>query len=425
MKLNILLFANAFIPKVDGIVNRIKTFLDVIDKKYPNINVTIVTPNTLSYYKYKRFDIIHLPGELLPTMFGGNEQNDIYITSLFKLYNSYKMLYDICITSNIDVIHIYQGDGSVGCLTNIGEKLSIPVIISWHTNVFKYLECYGLNRGIINMYKKILYLEGFYNADNYMTVSESCKQELIQDLHINKDINVIPYFIDTTIFYPITNNNVVNKFTILFVGRITKEKNIDEIINVCKRLSFPVKVLVCGDGVYIDELKEKTIDMDFEFLGTIEREKLYIYYNLADVLLNPSITETLGLTTLEAMACKLLVVGRRATGTQDIITDKFSGFLYNTIEELQNTIEFVFKKNNKRTIDEIIENAYSFVIQFSEEKYVDYLLTQYNNSIAIKKNNNISTIVLNKIYMMFILFLNFCNFISNSVSNFLYNLNII
>jgi 1,2-diacylglycerol 3-alpha-glucosyltransferase len=408
MKLNILLFANAFIPKIDGIVYRIKSLLDIIDEKYPEINITILTPNPTSYSKYKRFNIIHLPGELLPSIFGGNDQSDIYITKISELYNSYKFVYDICVKNSIDLIHIFQGDSSIGCFTIIGEKLHIPVTISWHTNIFKYLECYGLNKLTIKLYKKVLYLQCFYNADNYITVSESCKQELIKDLHISKEINVMPYFIDKNTFYPIQKNYLINKFTILFVGRITKEKNIDEIVNIYKRLSFPVKVLICGDGVYIDELKEKTIDMDFEFLGSIERENMYLYYNRADVLINPSTTETLGLTTLEAMACKLLVIGRCAGGTQDIITNRNNGFLYNSIEELQEIIEFIIKKQNKETIDEMIENAYLFVLEFSSEKYVDYLINQYNNTIINKKNNSITTRVCNNLYMMFILSLHVC-----------------
>ena len=401
MKYNLLLFANAFVPKVDGIVYRIKTFLDIIDEKYPEINITIVTPNQTSYSKYKRFDIIHLPRELLPAMFGGNDQNDIYITKVTELYEAYKIIYDICIKRDIDVIHVFQGDGSVGCFTNIGKQLNIPVTISWHTNIFKYLQCYGVNNMIIQLYKLLSYLQGLYNADSYMTVSESCRQELIQDLHFNKEISVMPYFIDTNIFYPVNNIDANTKFTILFVGRITKEKNIDEIVNLYKRLSFPVKVLICGDGVYMNELKEKTIDMDFEFLGAVDREKMYIYYNRANVLINPSTTETLGLTNLEAMACKCLVVGRRATGTQDIITDKFNGFLYNTIEELKDIIDAI--SVDAISVDAIVENAYSFVLEFSSEKYVKYLLDHYNASIVNK--NKLSVKVLNKMYMIFILFL--------------------
>jgi 1,2-diacylglycerol 3-alpha-glucosyltransferase len=389
--MNILLFNNNFLPKIDGVIFRIQMFLDIIDRDYPNINITLMTPNTNSITKYKRFDIIHISSEKLPEFMGGNNNNEIFTTKLSEADTVKDFIYNYCNENKIDIIHIYQGDISIGGFIRAGKKLNIPVIISWHTNIFKYLECYGYDKNIIDIYKNIYLLNCFSYADHYMTVSESCKKELIEEHIINHEIEVLPFLIDTKLFYPTIKNNYnpinKNNITILFVGRVTKEKNIDELIELCNKLKDNINfnVIICGEGLYIDELKLKTLNItncNFYFMGKVKREDLYIYYNSADIYINPSFTETMGFTTLEAMACKLLVVGRNASGTMDIIKHKYNGYLYNNIDELVDIIKYIINNNN----DIIINNAYEYVIQYSVEKYTNYLLNSYVKVINKKQN---------------------------------------
>jgi 1,2-diacylglycerol 3-alpha-glucosyltransferase len=399
--MNILLFNNNFLPKIDGMVFRIKMFLDIIDKDYKQINVTVLTPNNNTIKKYKRFDIIHLDGELLPDNLGGDFNNEIYTTKINSIYDLQENICNICKERSINVIHVYQGDSSLGGFIYTGNLLDIPIIYSWHTNVFKYLESYGYNDVLISLYKKLYLVMCFSHADYYLTVSESCKKELIDTKLIEKEIDVLPFLIDTKVFYPLPRLNGLNGlnpvfyFTILFVGRLAKEKNIDELIELYKELykelynrinQIPVLVIICGHGPYEDELKEKTKDLNFMFIGKVKYEELIIYYNMADVFINPSTTETMGFTTLEAMACKLLVVGRNAMGTCDIIKHNKTGLLYNNLNELTKIILNINK--NKHKYNKIIEEAYKYVIQFTLENYTEYLLNIYKLMIKYKKKYN-------------------------------------
>ncbi len=396
--MNILLFNNNFLPKIDGMVFRIKMFLDVIDKDYKNINVTVLTPNNNTINKYKRFDIIHLDGELLPDNFGGDFNNEIYTTKINSIYDLQQKICDICKERSINVIHVYQGDSSLGGFIYAGNLLDIPIIYSWHTNVFKYLESYGYNDILINLYKKLYLVMCFSHADYYLTVSESCKKELIETKLIEKDIDVLPFLIDTKVFYPLPKITQKKYLTILFVGRLAKEKNIDEIIELYERIynkmdQISILVVICGHGPYEEELKEKTKNYNFLFIGKVKYEELIIYYNMADVFINPSTTETMGFTTLEAMACKLLVIGRNAIGTCDIIKHNKTGLLYNNINELTKYILNINK--NKKKYNQIIENAYNYVIQFKLENYTQYLLNIYKLMIRYKKKYNYNQVFKN------------------------------
>ena len=405
--MNILLFNNNFLPKIDGMVFRIKMFLDTIDKYYKNINVTILTPNNNTIKKYKRFDIIHLDGELLYENLGGDNNNEIYTTKINSIYDLQDYICDICKKRKINIIHVYQGDSSLGGFINAGNLLDIPIVYSWHTNIFKYLESYGYNDFLISLYKKIYLIMCFSHADFYLTVSESCKKELIETELINKDIDVLPFLIDTKVFYPLPKLNKDSYLKILFVGRISKEKNIDEIIELYKQICDKIKVLViiCGHGPYEEELKEKTKNFNFLFIGKVKYEELIIYYNTADVFINPSITETMGFTTLEAMACKLLVVGRNAVGTCDIIEHNKTGLLYNNLDELTKIILNINK--NTKKYKKIVDNAYNYVIKFTVENYTTYLLNIYKLIIQYKKKYNYNQVFKNvslNIYKLVALF---------------------
>lgn len=396
--MNILLFNNNFLPKIDGMVFRIKMFLDIIDKKYKNINVIILTPNNNTIKKYKRFKIIHLDGELLYENLGGDNNNEIYTTKINSIYDLQDYICDICKKYSINLIHIYQGDSSLGGFINAGNLLDIPIVYSWHTNIFKYLEAYGYNDFLISLYKKLYLIMCFSHADYYLTVSESCKKELIDTELINKEIDVLPFLIDTKVFYPLPKLNNGFYLIILFVGRIAKEKNIDEIVELYERIynkmgNKSILVIICGHGPYEEELKEKTKYYNFLFIGKVKYEELIIYYNIADVFINPSTTETMGFTTLEAMACKLLVVGRNAIGTCDIIKHNKTGLLYNNLNEL---VEIILNINkNKKKYNKMVDDAYNYVIKFTVDNYTEYLLNIYKLIIEYKKKYNYNQVFKN------------------------------
>ena len=173
------------------------------------------------------------------------------------------------------------------------------------------------------------------------TVSNSTKSELENIL--KKKINLLPFIVNTDVFYPVKKRKN-NKFTVIFVGRIELEKNINEIIELQNFFNFTL--LLVGKGNEIDNIKRKHKNKDILYMGNVNNNELYKYYNYADLFINPSKTETMGFTTLEAMACKLLVLGRNENGTKDIIKHNQNGLLYNNFEELKFYFNKIYQNKN-------------------------------------------------------------------------------
>lgn len=146
------------------------------------------------------------------------------------------------------------------------------------------------------------------------------------------------------VYPPDTSLDLPERVVLLYVGRISWEKNIHLLLSAYSHLSsflpsssssspgpinFMPKLIFVGDGPARKELetKCKEANYDAEFLGHKQGEELAECYASADVFAFPSFTETFGQVVLEALASGLPVVGLDAEGTRDLVTHQSTGLL--------------------------------------------------------------------------------------------------
>jgi glycosyltransferase involved in cell wall biosynthesis len=113
-----------------------------------------------------------------------------------------------------------------------------------------------------------------------------------------------------------------------FLGRLVREKGLDDFAATMaelRRRGVPHKVLVVGDGPARERFGERLPEA--VFAGFQEGDDLGRAVAAMDVLFNPSVTETFGNVTLEAMACGVPVVAARATGSSSLVADGVNGAL--------------------------------------------------------------------------------------------------
>jgi glycosyltransferase involved in cell wall biosynthesis len=108
--------------------------------------------------------------------------------------------------------------------------------------------------------------------------------------------------------------------TLLYVGRVSKEKNLDAF---CTLTGY--RRLIVGDGPYRETLQRRNPDV--HFAGHMPHDRLRAWYNRADLFVFPSRADTFGLVMLEAMACGLPVVAYNVTGPKDVVQDNQTGCL--------------------------------------------------------------------------------------------------
>ena len=220
---------------------------------------------------------------------------------------------------NPDYIHIAT-EGTLGLAVLCWcKKHNINFSTAYHTKFPEFLkEIYGIPESIT--YK---YVRWFHkNSKKVLTTTQTMVDELKSNGFTD---DVIPWTrgVDTEIFSDITREDT-NYYTILYVGRVSKEKGIDDLCKInYSMLDF--KIQIVGDGPYRKELETKYPNV--EFVGYKKGKELAQYYRNADVLCFPSRTDTFGIVMIESMSMGTPVAAYPVAGPIDVIEQDVTGFM--------------------------------------------------------------------------------------------------
>jgi glycosyltransferase involved in cell wall biosynthesis len=162
-------------------------------------------------------------------------------------------------------------------------------------------------------------------------------------------LRILPRGLDIELFKPARRSGEFwqrwglrdGELAMLYVGRVSKEKNLDIIVAATKRLAewrLPVRPIFVGDGPYLAEMKK--LLPDAIFTGYLRGEELATAYASSDFFCFPSTTDTFGNVVLEAHACALPVIVSDVGGPRDLIEDGVDGYITraNDVEEVADRI---------------------------------------------------------------------------------------
>lgn len=189
----------------------------------------------------------------------------------------------------------------------------------------------------------------------------------------NYKVEVINNGIDLDVFKPTKSNfreryDLENKFVVLGVANEwNKRKRLDVFHQLANKLDEQYKIIVVG----INEKQRKELpDNIIKFTKTNNIKELIQIYSLANVYLNASVEETMGLTTVEALACGIPSIVNNRTAIPEVIDSKSGIVLSNIdIDEVINAITLV--KNNEFNKNECINQARKYNKYQQYNKYLD------------------------------------------------------
>ncbi len=358
---------------------RYKQFIDYL--KSDN-EIVLLTPYNSP--EYPGIITYHIEGMEVPEIyFNKDDKRDIRVANFTNLSLIPKVI-AICLKHNIDIIHMTCPDGFQLVLKSVSNILNIPLVFMFHTNLNSYVS------NLIQPVPRYVFVLPQYiinkitNPDLIIIPSNEHKKSLINDglLSRNDNINILPIYANTQLFYPsepICNNEwSIDKTKLLYVGRVEFEKNLGEILEI---MDDTMSLCIIGKGSDIKRLRQIVIErtLDVKFIGLVENDKLRYWYSSADIVIMPSRTETLGFTTLEAIACESIVIARNEGGTVDIIQQEYNGLLYNTTNELKTHINSIMSDNILRS--KIKLGCRIYTENHSMEKSLQWLLNQYEKLV--------------------------------------------
>jgi phosphatidylinositol alpha 1,6-mannosyltransferase len=230
-------------------------------------------------------------------------------------------------------IHVSSPDIMCHSAVSMGRQLGLPVVASVHTLFETYPAYYGL--GFMER-PLVAVLRRFYNRCNALVAPTSEIAERLAGQGITRPVNVWSRGVDHARFDP-TRRSLEwrrslgigdGELVIGFLGRLVLEKGLDVFAEVCAELrarGIGHRTLVIGDGPAKDQFAQDVPGL--VFAGFQMGDDLGRAVASMDVLLNPSVTETFGNVTLEAMAAGVPVVAANATGARTLVEDGVTGRL--------------------------------------------------------------------------------------------------
>lgn len=304
---------------------------------------------------------------------------------------------------NLDIVHT-QSEFSLGLFGKIiARKFNIPFIHTYHTMWEDYIHYIIPIKGTRNIYPKRFartFSKNFVTkAECIITPSKKTEKYLKYKCKIkNKPIYVIPTGMDIDPFKKsnFSQSDLVSfkeslgykkdDKIILFLGRIAEEKSIDVIINNLPLVfnSIPnAKFLVVGDGPSKAELEEQVkklgIEEKVKFTGVVPWCDVPKFYNIADIFVNASVTETQGLTFLEAMASSTPIVAKYAPNLSEFIIHGENGILVKHDNEISKAI--ISLLNNPELQEKLASNGFATANKYSLKEFGDKLELVYREII--------------------------------------------
>lgn len=323
-----------------------------------------------------------------------------YIDLPTPFYNEFRLripsiidIFDLIKEREYSHIHIAT-PAPLGILFFLAGKIfKLPISFTFHTDVPQYILKYTENPKNYELSWQLL--SWFCNqCDKILVPSKVYAEKLIFHGVESHKVRTFIRGVDTNLFNPNKkekdfwkkelNIEIENKTKILYVGRISKEKNLDTFIKIAKSLPDQIFIIV-GDGPYknhIEKIKPKNVFIT----GYLKGEKLAKAYSNSDIFLFPSETETYGLVVLEAMASGLPVIVSNKGAAHEHIRHGENGFIAQKEDDYLKYIALLL--TNDKIKDNLSKKAYYTAQNLNlEETYLHYINEIFFN--REKKNENI------------------------------------
>ncbi|MEA5578040.1 glycosyltransferase family 1 protein [Anabaena sp. UHCC 0451] len=335
--MRIALFTETFLPKVDGIVTRLRHTVDHLQRDGNQVLVFAPEGGITEHKGAKVYGVTGFPLPLYPEL---------------KLALPRPAIGHALEQFQPDIIHVVNP--AVLGLSGIfySKVLKIPLVASYHTHLPKYLQHYGLG-----MLENLLWelLKGAHNqAELNLCTSTAMVEELSG--HGIERVDLWQRGVDTELFHPdlasaemrsrLTRNHPESPL-LLYVGRLSAEKEIERIRPILAAIP-QARLALVGDGPNRQNLEQHFAGTNTHFVGYLMGQELGSAFASADAFIFPSRTETLGLVLLEAMAAGCPVVAARSGGIPDIVTDGVNGYLFDPKADIQEAIDVTIKLLKQR-----------------------------------------------------------------------------
>lgn len=347
--MNIGFFTDTYFPQVSGVSTSVKLLRDELVRQGHNVIIFTTTDPAAK----PEIGVVRLPS--IPFI----NYDDRRIA-----YSGFDRCLKIARQNELDIVHTHT-EFSLGMAGKyVASRMKIPNVHTYHTMYENYTH-YILQGHLIHA-SHVRYLSKLYcNQTQGIITPSKLTHDTLRDYGISGKIEIIPTGVKMP---PYSEENRVqvreelglssSDIVLLSLSRVSKEKKIDEVIAAFPEIKEKVpnaRLVIAGDGPILDDLKQisKERNLGIIFVGGVDHDQVDRYYQMADLYINASDSESQGLTYLEAFANRLPIIARRNPYLESIMPNQNFGSLFDDENTLVETALDFLQKKEMQTIQVI------------------------------------------------------------------------
>ncbi len=380
--MNIGLFTDTYFPQINGVGSSVHVLANSLRER--GHTVYIFAPSSPNEDKTEEC-VIRMPS--MPCILVKNFRLGL----LYSPLELKRIISDL----KLDIIHT-QTEFSLGIFgRTLAKALHVPVVHTYHTMYVDYVH-YIINGAIITPSMAKSFSRVCCNGANAVIAPTIKVKNSLIEYGVTKPIEIIPTGIDLKNFKKenFSEEEIRNlkeelgikkeDKVILSLGRLAQEKSIDVVIKSMPKVIEKiknVKLLIIGDGPSRKDLENLTESMNISqniiFAGAKPWKEIGKYYQLGDIFVSASTSETQGLTFAEAMAGGIPVIAKNDECIENLVINEKTGLLFEDNEELPEILCKIL--SDKEKLDRLSYNSTLSVENLSVEKFAENVEKLYNN----------------------------------------------
>lgn len=358
--MRILITTDLYTPAINGVVTSIVSLKKSLEKLGHDVRVL-----TLADYGYiNEVDHVYAVSSL--------NVDKVYPGARVKLFSDRSIIRDL-IEWQPDVVHTQSEFSTFRMAKQIAQYLNIPIVHTYHTVYEDYTHYFSpsrtTGRKIVSLFtKRVL------NEVESVIAPTNKVENILNKYGVSQPITVIPTGIQLERFeeriseeerraFRAQYDIPEDAFLLVSLGRLGKEKNIDEILFFLSLLKQNVYFLIVGDGPHkvnlMSKVRELGLDSHVRFTGMVSPLDVAKYYQVADLFVCASTSETQGLTYIEALASGIPALCRADASIENVIINGQTGYQYHHYKEFESALYALMK--NKAHYQELATQAKDFV----------------------------------------------------------------
>jgi len=378
------MISDVYFPRINGVSTSIMIYRKALRER--GHCVTLITPEYDGRVEDES-DIIRIPSRSLLI---DKEDRMMKATKIYRLKGD-------LVRRGFDIIHIHTPFVAHYAGVSLARRLNLPRVETYHTFFEEYLQHYVpfVPKALLRFAARHFSASQCNDVDAII-VPSAPMLEVLRGYGVNTQAEIIPTGINLKSFTGGDGERFRSRYhiprdrpTLITVGRVAFEKNIDFLIRVVatvRKVIPDVLLIIAGGGPAVASLKRLVGQLDLDenvlFAGYLARDKeLLDCYRAGDAFIFASRTETQGLVLLEAMAMGVPVVSTAVMGTRDVLQGARGALVAKEdIDDFAGKIISVLTDPDLRR--KLSHDALQDVENWSEERLVAVMIALYERVMA-------------------------------------------